>query len=143
MLTKKLHRTNRSRNAGVAAPRLTTHALIRRQERFKIRNDELVEQLAAGLYVHLGKQEDGMVHRLFYSRDDGGWGVAIQEKKTGVVVTILTLEYFANCQRKVKPFEKRRAKELVHWNLRCLDFNPATILQTPIFHNEEKLLIAA
>jgi hypothetical protein len=143
MFTKISLKSTRPRNIGIAAPCLTVHALIRRQERFKISVDELVDQLAAGLFVHLGKQADGKVHRLFYSRDDGGWGVAIQDKKTGAVVTVLTLEFFANCQRKVKPFEKRRAKELVHWRRRHLDFDHALVQSDSNVNNEEDLLVAA
>jgi len=128
MFTKHQFQSNRSRVNGCPVPRLTTHAYIRRQERFKISADELVEQLAAGLFVHLGKEAGGKAHRLFFSRNDACWGVAVQHKKTGVVITVLPLEYYANIHRKVTPLEKRRAKELVHWRPSIPPSAPAILM---------------
>lgn len=122
--------------------RFTRHGETRKLERFKIALDELLEQLDAGMFVHLGGEENDpwVVHRLFFSRDDGGWGVAVQDKDTKHILTVLPLEYYANLHRKVTPRERGVAKRLVHWSpsRQCVDW---TLLDTTI--NNEKYLLAA
>lgn len=97
--------------------RLTTHGQERLKERFKIREDEICAQLDAGLFVPLGRQRErrNVAHRLFFSRDDARWGVAIQDRKTLDVLTVLNLEIYASMHRRVHPWEKRQAKRAVHW----------------------------
>ena len=96
--------------------RFTEHAQQRIKERFKITEDELVEQLDAGLFVQLGKGRDRRkVYRLFYSRDDAGWGVVVQDRYNKEIITVLPTEYYVGKYRKLKPEERRNAKHMVHW----------------------------
>lgn len=96
--------------------RFTEHAQQRIKERFKITEDELVEQLDAGLFVQLGKGRDRRkVYRLFYSRDDAGWGVVVQDCYNKEIITVLPTEYYVGKYRKLKPEERRNAKRMVHW----------------------------
>jgi hypothetical protein len=95
---------------------LTSHAEIRKEERFKISSEELREQVDAQLFVHLGKEKEGpKVYRLIYSRDDAGWIVVVQDRYNKGIITVLPVQYYTNKHRKLRPEERREAKRMVHW----------------------------
>mgnify|MGYP000337922901 CR=1 FL=1 len=95
---------------------LTSHAEIRKEERFKISSEELCEQIDAQLFVHLGREKAGpIVYRLIYSRDDARWIVVVQDRYDKGIITVLPTEYYVGKYRKLKPEERRNAKRMVHW----------------------------
>ncbi len=116
MITATPYRRLRALKANKST-RFTTHGKERLGERFKIQEDELCAQLDAGLFVPLGRERErrNVAHRLFFSRDDARWGVAVQDRKTFDVLTVVNLEIYARMHRKVHPLEKRQAKRAVHW----------------------------
>lgn len=75
----------------------TIHALDRVAERLTMDRTELAELLDRGRAVTLGVDEySNRLRRLFYSAQDEQFFVAVQDVKTGDVVTVLPLEYYAN-----------------------------------------------
>ena len=81
----------------------TIHALDRVAERMDLPRTELAEILDTGRAVTLGVDEySNRLHRLFFSRVDEQFFVAVQDAKSGDVITVLPLEYYANIHAYVK-----------------------------------------
>lgn len=76
---------------------LTLHARQRIAERFLITPDELVFLLNAGLWKKIGiSAVSSIAHHLLWSPKDELPLVVIQEVVTGTVITVLTVEMYAN-----------------------------------------------
>jgi hypothetical protein len=73
---------------------LSKHAKARLDERTSLLETELIPMLNNNCYYNLGV-EIGFYrrHSLFYSIKDDQYYVAVQDTKTGTVITILTWEY--------------------------------------------------
>ena len=81
--------------------RLTTHALMRLSERTSITPQSLSAILDSEKYIVLGKDRDNnRLSKLFFSKSDDHFYIAIQDAEDGYVVTILTLEYWHNLSEK-------------------------------------------
>jgi hypothetical protein len=81
----------------------TIHALDRVAERMHLSRIELAAILDHGRAVTLGVDEySNRLHRLFFSRVDEQFFVAVQDTKTGDVITVLPLKYYANLHGYVK-----------------------------------------
>ena len=81
--------------------RLTTHALIRLSERTSMTPQSLAEILDSEKYIYLGKERDNnRVSKLFFSKSDDHFYIAVQDSADGDVITILTLEYWHNLSEK-------------------------------------------
>jgi len=81
--------------------RLTTHALMRLSERTSITPQSLKKILDGEKYIFLGKERDNnRFSKLFFSKSDDHFYIAIQDAEDGDVVTILTLEYWHNLSEK-------------------------------------------
>ena len=89
------------------------HATKRVTQRTKLTRLELASVLDHRLFVHVGN-EPGLPreHLLFYSLPDEDFFVAVRDKMTGVVVTVLPLDYHANLAWSISPAQMKRAKEL-------------------------------
>ena len=92
--------------------RLTTHALIRLSERTSMTPQSLAEILDSEKYIYLGKERDNnRVSKLFFSKSDDHFYIAVQDSADGDVITILTLEYWHNLSEKyfdTKLLDKRK-----------------------------------
>ena len=117
-MTFKPHpRVKNSLHFSASQSTFTRHGKDRKLERFKIPCEELLLQLDAGMCVHIGAEDrPWIIHRLFFSRDDAGWGVAVQDRHSKEILTLLPLSYYGDLHRKVTPWERREAKRLVHWS---------------------------
>jgi len=121
---KTLQRANKFNRAkkSLLNATLTIHAKIRLHERFKMAEEELLDQMDAKLYVPLSREKTSTkVYRLIYSRDDAGWIVVIQDYYNKEIISVLPPKYFEDKNRKLKPEERREAKRIVHWG-RVMDF---------------------
>ena len=75
----------------------TIHALDRVAERLTLSRVELADILDRNRAVTIGVDEySNRLRRLFFSPVDEEFFVAVQDAKTGDVVTVLPLEYYAN-----------------------------------------------
>ena len=73
---------------------LTRHALCRLDQRTSIAGDSLRKLLDKGGYIKLGLESAfDRQHCLFYSKPDNECFVAVQDIKTGEVITVLPLNY--------------------------------------------------
>lgn len=72
--------------------RFTSHARIRLEERLSLSNEEINDLLENSKCVLLGQEEE-RVHKLFYSKPDNNYFVAIHDETTNEMVTILSLDY--------------------------------------------------
>jgi len=90
------------------------HAYERVLGRISMSHKELAELLDADLAIDIG-QESGTnrSHKLFYSTRDKMCFVAIQDVKTGTVVTLLPIDYHENICWVVSIDVQKQAKELV------------------------------
>ena len=83
--------------------KLTIHGKERLYERTKLLKEELFEMLKKERCVILKLEEyTNKLHKLFFSMVDREHFVAIQDIADGCVVTVLTLEYYANLCGQVK-----------------------------------------
>lgn len=90
------------------------HAFARVLARTSLTHQELAHLLDADLVVNIGQESNSnRVHKLFYSDWDKICFVAIQDVKTGTIVTILPVDYHENISWKVSIESQNQAKRLV------------------------------
>lgn len=82
------------------------HAYERVLERLSIEPNELAELLDWGFAVKIAEEKGThRIHRLFYSREDFQYFIAIQDEKTRTVVTVLPVDYYETLAYKIpQPF---------------------------------------
>ena len=81
--------------------KLTEHASARLIERTSLSPQALCAILDGGAFVSLGKEVGNTkISKLFFSKSDDQFFVAIQDQKNGEVVTVLTIEYWQNLSEK-------------------------------------------
>lgn len=89
------------------------HALLRLSERSKLTFYELSKILDCNMFLSIGVEPVfNRDHRLFYSEVDESFYVAIQDKYTGSVVTVLPPEYHKNLAWKIKQADYEEAIEI-------------------------------
>ena len=77
--------------------KLTEHASARLIERTSLSPQALCAILDGGAFVFLGKEVGNTkMSKLFFSKSDDQFFVAIQDQKNAEVVTVLTIEYWQN-----------------------------------------------
>lgn len=107
---------------------LSRHAFKRIEQRTKLQWEEVTELLDQGLFVDTGhKPGYDRHHLLFYSAADETCFVAIQDKHSGTVVTILTLDYHKNLAWEISNDLCERARKLYEDykdNQACATANP-------------------
>lgn len=105
---------------------LTRHAVCRLEERTNLAYDALRALLDKGAYINLGMETAfDRQHCLFYSQPDNECFVAVQDIKTGEVITVLPLDYHKTLSWKIdkKLYSEideeylRRAKVLAMCNI--------------------------
>jgi len=78
----------------MAAARLTHHARDQLARRSNLAEGELLLILDQDLVVLIGQEPNtARYHKVFYSRPDNNYLVAIQDNETGDVITILPPDY--------------------------------------------------
>lgn len=89
------------------------HAAKRVTQRTLLSRSELASVLDHRLFVHIGN-EPGLPreHLLFYSLPDENLFVAVRDKLTGAVVTVLPLDYHENLAWSISPAQMKKAKEV-------------------------------
>jgi hypothetical protein len=89
------------------------HAAKRVTQRTLLTRSELASVLDHRLFVHIGN-EPGLPreHLLFYSLPDENFFVAVRDKLTGAVVTVLPLEYHENLAWSISLAQMKKAEEL-------------------------------
>ena len=81
--------------------KLTEHALMRLSERTSMSPQSLCGILDGDEFVSLGAEKDSnRLSKLFFSKDNEQFFIAIQDENTRHVVTILTIEYWHNLSEK-------------------------------------------
>jgi len=89
------------------------HALKRIKQRTKLSCFTIADMLDFGLAVHIGSEiVFDRKHWLFYSSLDDCCYVAIQDPLTGLVVTVLPVDYHENLAWKVLDAQLAQAKEI-------------------------------
>ena len=89
------------------------HALERLEQRSTLTYYELAKILDCQVFIGIGREPGfNREHRLFYSKKDGLFYIAIQDIHTGYVVTVLPPEYHENISWRIKDDEFIAAKEL-------------------------------
>lgn len=74
--------------------KFTEHAFERVGERLHLSHEEVAQLLDEDKCVPLGKDgSSNRLHKLFYSKPDSYWFVAVQDEVTGEVVTLLPIDY--------------------------------------------------
>lgn len=73
----------------------TGHASRRVDERLRLSNEEVKQLLDQDKCVPLGGDgaSNRVIHKLFYSEADSYWFVALQDERTGSVVTVLPIDF--------------------------------------------------
>ena len=90
------------------------HAYKRVLGRMSMSHRELAEHLDADLVINIGQEtNNNKVHKLFYSTKDKICFVAIQDVKTGTVVTVLPIDYHENICWAVSVDAQSQAKSIV------------------------------
>ena len=90
------------------------HAYERVSGRINMSHSELAELLDNNLAINIGNEVgNNKAHKLFYSALDRMCFVAIQDVKTGTVVTVLPLDYHENICWSVSIDAQNQAKGLV------------------------------
>lgn len=90
------------------------HAFERVRERISITHKELADILDADLALNIGQEnKSNKVHKLFYSERDKICFVAIQDIKTGTVVTVIPIDYHENISWVVSIESQNQAKKLI------------------------------
>lgn len=75
----------------------STHAFNRVSGRISLKHNEILRLLDSKTYINIGNESgNNKVHKLFFSIIDDLCFVAIQDDKTGTVVTILPIDYHNN-----------------------------------------------
>ncbi len=89
------------------------HAFKRIASRTKLTCEKISHILDRKLAINTGREPGfNRNHLLFYSDPDDDFYVAIQDTLTGVVITVLPLDYHANLAWHVTPEDCARAKDL-------------------------------
>ncbi len=99
------------------------HAFKRINSRISLSHSDLAEIIDADLVVNTGcETNSNRAHKLFYSERDGMCFVAIQDVKTGTVITVLPLDYHQKTSWVVSVEAQNRAKKVIagkkpnkHW----------------------------
>lgn len=103
---------------GVVATRFSRHAFDRVEERLTIPKAEVAAILDSGEAVPIGSETgSSRLHRLFYSIPDDTCFVAVQDERSGTVVTVLPVDYHERCSWAVTPPARREARSLAQ----CFD----------------------
>ncbi len=90
------------------------HAFRRMRGRISMTHGDLAKLLDADLAINIGEEiNSNRSHKLFYSKTDKMCFVAIQDVKTGTVVTVLPIDYHENISWKVSIESQSRARNLV------------------------------
>jgi hypothetical protein len=117
--------------------KFTQHALMRLNERTSISPQSLGLILDSEEFIVLGKEKDNnRLSKLFFSRGDDQFFIAIQDEKSRDVVTILTIEYWHNLSEKY--FLKKlsvTANDLLS-AVRIGDPNNEILTHPPLMQNE-------
>lgn len=98
----------------------TRHSLERILQRTKLSPKQIAAYLNNNVYIIIGNEPaSNREHRIFYSEADESFYIAIQDRLTGSVVTILTKEYYENIFRKISQVDLsaavKRAKISIGW----------------------------
>ena len=83
--------------------KLTEHASVRLSERTSLSPQELCAILDSDAFVFLGKavgEGNTKISKLFFSKSDDKFFVAIQDLENGDVITVLTIKYWQNLNEK-------------------------------------------
>ena len=89
------------------------HALKRIKQRTGVNYFSIADMLGGGIAVDIGQESVfDRRHWLFYSEPDDSCFVAVQDSMSGLVITVLPLEYHANLAWKVSADDCRKAKTL-------------------------------
>jgi TATA-box binding protein (TBP) (component of TFIID and TFIIIB) len=95
----------------------THHAFSRVLDRLSLSLFELANILNYDLAVDIGTESGtNRIHRLFYSCPDHACFVAIQDSKSGVVVTVLPIDYHENISWSISQDSQIQAKNLLGAN---------------------------
>lgn len=90
------------------------HAFERIDSRMTMTQNELAYLLDADLAINIGKEpKSNRVHQLFFSEKDAMCFVAIQDVKTGLVVTVLPIDYHENIAWAVSMGAQNFAKQKI------------------------------
>jgi hypothetical protein len=90
------------------------NAYQRVREQLTMEPDEVAALLDGNLALKIGgEKEAGLVHRLFYSRRDAKYFIAVQAEKSQRVAAILPLDYYEKLTYKIQKIAFIRAKRLV------------------------------
>jgi len=90
------------------------HAFKRVNNRLSMTHQELKTLLDNDLTINIGKENNSnREHKLFYSVKDEMCFVAIQDTKTGTVITILPIDYHENISWSVSIDAQNLAKNLI------------------------------
>ncbi len=90
------------------------HAFERVLDRISMTHRELASLLDNDLAINIGDEKNSnRVHKLFYSERDTMCFVAIQDEKTGTVVTVLPIDYHENVSWVVSTESQLQAKKLI------------------------------
>lgn len=100
------------------------HALKRVNQRTKLNQFTIADILDFGLAIDIGSEPVfDRKHWLFYSTLDDCCYVAIQDPLTGLIVTVLPMDYHENLAWKVPTAQLQQAKKLASQNISHL-INP-------------------
>ena len=77
------------------ATRFTRHAFKNVSARLFSSHDDIAKILDYGLFLPIGSEEGAKekVHKLFFSKMDNEWFVAVQDEKNDEVITVLPIDY--------------------------------------------------
>jgi len=90
------------------------HAYERVLGRISMTHRELADLLGADLVIVIGQeQNNNRVHKLFHSAKDNVCFVAIQDIKTGTVITVLPIDYHENICWSVSIDAQQQAKKII------------------------------
>ncbi len=109
----KMHHAELKAGTVMRFTHFSNHATKRLMQRTRLTRLELARVLDHRLFVHIGN-EPGLPreHLLFYSTLDENSFVAVRDKLTGAVVTVLPLEYHENLAWSISPTQIAKAKKL-------------------------------
>lgn len=118
------------------------HAMKRVNERTKLTTNDIADIIDIGLAVDTGTERVfNRKHWLIYSKVDGCFFIAIQDAYTGLVVTVLPIEYHENLAWKVDECFFSKAKSNIELNdissmlqefKKKLNHEPSKVIQVKI-----------
>lgn len=90
------------------------HAYARVFDRISLSHQELAHILDAEKAFNIGQEnKSNRVHKLFYSEKDDICFVAVQDIKTGTVITVLPIDYHENIAWKISLASQNIAKQMI------------------------------